>query len=156
MYGPQGNLDSVSIKGNEQAAEGWVIAGSYPDLSTAPWKDYRAAIDQYNADGRPRLQQPRAAWARGRRYTAFKKIVEGMKRHGDGKSFMDAGGRDVQPRHGGHGPDAGLHQGVDRPTRRYRRLFNHGVVFSQVKDGKIQPLTTDFEDVSAAALGKSG
>ena len=42
---------------------------------------------------------------------------------------------------------------TDNPP--YRRLFNRGVVFSQIKDGKVVPLTTDFEDVSAAALGKS-
>ena len=92
MYGPQGNLDSVSIKGNEQAAEGSVIAGSYPDLSTAPWKDFRAAIDQYNPpdDLDYNSLAGMGTWAG---YTAFKKIIEGMSGTVDGKSFMDAAAR---------------------------------------------------------------
>jgi len=37
MYGPQGNLDSVSIKGLGSKLDGSIIAGMYPDISTAPW-----------------------------------------------------------------------------------------------------------------------
>ncbi len=36
----------------------------------------------------------------------------------------------------------------------YRRLFNRTVVFSTIKDGKVVPLTTDFQDVGELALGK--
>lgn len=154
MYGPQGNLDSVSIKGNEQAAEGSVIAGSYPDLSTAPWKDFRAAIDQYNPpdDLDYNSLAGMGTWAG---YTAFKKIIEGMSGTVDGKSFMDAAAGTSSLDMGGMVPplDFTKEWSANPP---YRRLVNHGVVFSQVKDGKIQPLTTDFEDVSAAALGQSG
>ena len=154
MYGPQGNLDSVSIKGNEQAAEGSVIAGSYPDLSTAPWKDFRAAIDQYNPpdDLDYNSLAGMGTWAG---YTAFKKIIEGMSGTVDGKSFMDAAAGMSNLDMGGMVPPLDFtKEWTANPP--YRRLFNHGVVFSQVKDGKIQPLTTDFEDVSAAALGQSG
>jgi hypothetical protein len=35
-----------------------------------------------------------------------------------------------------------------------RRLFNRTVVFSTIKNGKVVPLTTNFEDVSNLALGK--
>jgi hypothetical protein len=144
----------VSIKGNEQAAEGSVIAGSYPDLSTDPWKDFRAAIDQYNPpdDLDYNSLAGMGTWAG---YTAFKKIIEGMSGTVDGKSFMDAAAGTSSLDMGGMVPTLDFtKEWTANPP--YRRLFNHGVVFSQVKDGKIQPLTTDFEDVSAAALGKSG
>ena len=61
-----------------------------PTSRTAPWTDFRGAIDQYNADRTTRTTTASRAWARGRRYTAFKKIIEGMSGTVDGKSFMDA------------------------------------------------------------------
>jgi hypothetical protein len=36
----------------------------------------------------------------------------------------------------------------------YQRLFNRTVVFSTIKNGKVVPLTTGFQDVSNLALGK--
>jgi len=154
MYGPQGNLDATSIAGNEQAAEGSVIAGSYPDLSTAPWKDFRAAIKTYNAD--PKYDYNSLAgmgtWAG---YTAFKKVIEGsVKGDVTSKAFMDAAAKTSSLDMNGMVPTIDFtKEWTANPP--YRRLFNRSVVFSQVKGGKIVPLTTDFEDVSAAALGKS-
>ncbi len=91
MYGPQGNLDEVSIKGNEQAAEGSVIAGSYPDLSTEPWADYRAALEQYDApeDNDYNSLGGMGTWAG---YAAFRKIVEDQITGDtvDAKAFLDA------------------------------------------------------------------
>ena len=90
MYGPQGNLDAVSIKGNEQAAEGSVIAGSYPDLSTEPWADFRAAIETYDAPTTSTTTASRA-WARGPATPRSRRSVEASV-DGDitGKAFMDA------------------------------------------------------------------
>jgi ABC-type branched-subunit amino acid transport system substrate-binding protein len=153
MYGPQGNLDSVSIAGNEEAAEGSVIAGSYPDLSTDPWTDYRAAIEQYeaNPDYDYNSLGGMGTWAG---YTAFRKVVE-EEISGDtvdGQTFMDAAAQTSALDMEGMVPTLDFTQEwTDSPD--YRRLFNRSVVFSQVKDGKIQPLTTEFEDVTDAALG---
>jgi ABC-type branched-subunit amino acid transport system substrate-binding protein len=155
MYGPQGNLDSVSIKGNEQAAEGSVIAGSYPDLATDPWKDFRAAIETYNApdDLDYNSLAGMGTWAG---YTAFKKIIEAsVSGEVTAKAFMDAAAQTSNLDMEGMVPPLDYtKEWTENPP--YRRLVNHGVVFSQVKDGKIQPLTTEFEDVSDAALGKGG
>jgi ABC-type branched-subunit amino acid transport system substrate-binding protein len=155
MYGPQGNLDSVSIKGNEQAAEGSVIAGSYPDLATDPWKDFRAAIETYNApdDLDYNSLAGMGTWAG---YTAFKKIIEAsVSGEVTAKAFMDAAAQTSNLDMEGMVPTLDYtKEWTENPP--YRRLVNHGVVFSQVKDGKIQPLTTEFEDVSDAALGKGG
>ena len=36
----------------------------------------------------------------------------------------------------------------------YDRIFDKSVIFSQVKNGKVVPLTTKFQDVSLIAEGK--
>jgi hypothetical protein len=155
MYGPQGNLDSVSIKGNEQAAEGAIIAGSYPDISTEPWADYRAALEQYKANDEYEYNSlgGLGTWAG---YTAFKKIIEDQISGDtvDAKAFMDAASKTSGLDMDGMVPPLDFtKEWTDQPD--YRRLFNRSVVFSQVKDGKVQPLTTEFEDVTDAALGKA-
>ena len=50
QYGPQGNLNEVSAKGNEDATDGNIIVGMYPDISTAPWAEYRTALDEAGLD----------------------------------------------------------------------------------------------------------
>lgn len=154
MYGPQGNLDRVSIEGNEAAAEGSIIAGSYPDIATEPWKDFRGALEKYDAPEEMDFNSLAGlgTWAG---YTAFRKIIEGMDGTVDGKSFMAAAAKTTGLDMGGMVPPIDFtKEWTENPD--YKRLFNRNVVFSQVKDGKVQPLTTEFEDVSAAALGKPG
>jgi ABC-type branched-subunit amino acid transport system substrate-binding protein len=154
MYGPQGNLDATSIQGNEQAAEGSVIAGSYPDLSTAPWKNFRSAIDTYkaNPDYDYNSLAGMGTWSG---YEAFKRVIEAsVKGDVTAKAFMDAAAKTSSLDMSGMVPTIDFtKEWTANPP--YRRLFNRSVVFSQVKDGKIVPLTTKFEDVSDAALGKS-
>jgi ABC-type branched-subunit amino acid transport system substrate-binding protein len=154
MYGPQGNLDKVSIQGNEQAAEGSVIAGSYPDISTAPWADFRAAISQYNAPQNLDYNSlaGMGTWAG---YTAFNKIVQSITGPVTAKSFFDAATKTTNLDLNGMVPkiDYTKEWTANQP---YRRLFNRGVVFSTIKGGKVVPLTTTFEDVTNAALGKKG
>ena len=63
QYGPQGNLNSISAVGAEEVTDGNIISGMYPDISTAPWADYRAALEKNNIDQEANgLQQPR--WSR--------------------------------------------------------------------------------------------
>ena len=38
----------------------------------------------------------------------------------------------------------------------YQRLFNRSVVYSQLENGKVVPLTTEFEDVGDLAAGPAG
>ncbi len=60
QYGPQGNLNEISAAGNEEATNGNIIAGMYPDISTEPWDEYRLALDEGGLrHHRARLQQPR-------------------------------------------------------------------------------------------------
>lgn len=154
MYGPQGNLNEVAIEGNEQAAEGAIIAGSYPDIATEPWTDFRGALEKYDApeDMDFNSLAGMGTWAG---YTAFTKITEGLEGTIDSKSFLAAASETTDLDMGGMVPPLDFtNDWTENPD--YKRLINRSVVFSQIKDGKVQPLTTDFEDVSAAALGKSG
>ena len=50
QYGPQGNLNSISAVGAEEVTDGNIISGMYPDISTEPWADYRAALEKNNID----------------------------------------------------------------------------------------------------------
>ena len=38
----------------------------------------------------------------------------------------------------------------------YNRLFNRNVIFSELDNGVVVPLTTEFEDVGALATGDAG
>ena len=152
MYGPQGNLDSVSIKGLGNAVDGSIIAGMYPDISTAPWADYRQALKDANAD--PKVDYNSlgglGTWAA---YTGMTKIMEGMRGDITAASFKDAVSKTTNLDTGGMVPPIDFTKPwTENPS--LARLFNRTVVFSTIKNGKVVPLTTEFEDVSNLALGK--
>ena len=76
QYGTQGNLNAISAAGNEEATNGNIISGMYPDISTEPWAEYRAALDEGDIDTRrPTTTTASAAWARGPRTSAFTQIA---------------------------------------------------------------------------------
>ncbi len=156
MYGPQGNLDAVSIKGLGDKLDGSVIAGMYPDLATDPWADYRQALKDANADPGQDYNslggmgtwaaytglQDRRRGEPGRRREHRRRVVPRAGRPRRRRSTPTAWSRCSTSRRRG------------RRTRTFKRLFNRTVVFSTIKDGKVVPLTTEFEDVGDLALGK--
>ena len=89
-------------------------------------------------------------------YDGFNQIVESMSGDINDAAFLD-GRVHGENRPAGHGPAAGLRGKRGTPPavpKGYDRLFNHCVVFSKFEEGKLVPLTTDFEDVTKLALGK--
>jgi ABC-type branched-subunit amino acid transport system substrate-binding protein len=153
MYGPQGNLDTVSIKGLGNKLDGSIISGIYPDIATAPWADYRQALKDADAD--PDVDYNSlgglGTWAA---YTGFKQVAEAID-GGDitAKTFKAQAAKTTALDTGGMVPVIDFtKEWTDNPP--FKRLFNRTVVFSTIKDGKVVPLTTDFEDVSDLALGK--
>ncbi|MCW2959421.1 MAG: hypothetical protein JWP18_2224, partial [Solirubrobacterales bacterium] len=155
LYGPQGNLDAVSIKGLGNALDGSIIAGMYPDLATEPWTEYRAALKAANAPADVDFNSlgGMGTWAA---YTGFKMVAEAIEGGGaaiDAKSFMAQAAKTTNLDTKGMVPVIDFtKEWTENPD--YKRLFNRTVVFSTVKDGKVVPLTTEFEDVSDLALGK--
>jgi ABC-type branched-subunit amino acid transport system substrate-binding protein len=154
MYGPQGNLDSVSIKGFEAATNGDVIAGMYPDLSLPQWSDYRAALKQYNADPKQDYNSlgGMGTWTA---YMGFAQVVKTMTGPITSQSFQTAAAT-AKVTLPGMIPPVDFSQPWNKTggPKGYDRIFNHGVVYAKVQNGKIVPLTTTFEDVTNLAEGK--
>jgi len=153
LYGPQGNLDTVSIKGTGDALDGSIIAGMYPDIATEPWADYRQALKDANADPSQDYNSlgGLGTWAA---FTGFKMVAEAIS-GGDinAQTFMDQAAKTTDLDTKGMVPVIDFtKEWTENPP--FKRLFNRSVVFSTIKNGKVVPLTTEFEDVSDLALGK--
>jgi ABC-type branched-subunit amino acid transport system substrate-binding protein len=152
MYGPQGNLDEkVIAAAPASATEGAVIAAMFTSLTLPAWADYRAALKQYKAATSEYYDTfgGQGTWAA---YLEFAQIVKGMKGPINNRTFLAAASKakinlpgivprmDLSKPWGKVGGPAGLY-----------RLFNRSVVFNTVKNKKIVPLTTKFEDVGNLA-----
>jgi hypothetical protein len=128
-----------------------VIAAMFSALSLPAWADYRAALKQYNAAKTEYYDTfgGQGTWAA---YLEFAQIVKGMKGPINNKTFLAAASKakinlpgivpkmDLSKPWGKVGGPAGLY-----------RLFNRSVIYNKVKNGKIVPLTTKFEDVGNLA-----
>jgi branched-chain amino acid transport system substrate-binding protein len=155
QYGPQGNLNEVSAKGNEASTDGDIIGGMYPDISTPPWAEYLVALKEggynlteldYNSLG------GMGTWAA---FVAFEKVAAGIKGDITADSFFAAASATSKLDLGGMVPVLDFTKEWTDGLKGYERLFNRSVVFSTLKNGKVVPLTTTFEDVGNLANGKA-
>jgi branched-chain amino acid transport system substrate-binding protein len=89
LYGPQGNFDSVSVKGFESLVTNDIVYGTYSDLSSPAYADYRSAIATYNPPSNLDYDSlgGLGAWAAMR---AFTNIVESMKGPINNTTFLAA------------------------------------------------------------------
>ena len=156
QYGPQGNLNSVSAAGAEEATDGNVIAGMYPDISTAAFDDYRGALEEagmlddgldYNSLG------GLGTWAA---FTGFTQIAETIEGEITAESFYQAADSTSSLDLNGMVPVLDFTQEWTDGLEGYNRLFNRNVIFSELDNGVVVPLTTEFEDVGALATGDAG
>ncbi|MBK5219376.1 MAG: ABC transporter substrate-binding protein [Thermoleophilia bacterium] len=154
MYGPQGNFNENAVKGFEEVVEGDVDAGMYPDISTAAWTDYRAALDEFEADSAQDYNSlgGMGTWAA---YEGFKQVVESMGGEKlDNESFLKAAENATIDLPGMVPPeDFALTWDKDGGPEGYDRLVNRCVVFSEFKEGKLVPVSEEFTDVSEIAGG---
>jgi branched-chain amino acid transport system substrate-binding protein len=158
MYGPQGNLDEkVIAAAPHSVTNGDVIAAMFPSFTLSQWAPYRNALSQYHADPNQLYDTfgGQGTWAA---YEGFKQIVQKMLASGlpvNNTTFLNQANTSQLNL-------PGLYPPIDftKPwikiggPKGYDRLFNTSVVFNQVKDGKIVPLTTNFEDMAGLAVGK--
>jgi ABC-type branched-subunit amino acid transport system substrate-binding protein len=156
QYGPQGNLNSVSAKGAEEATNGAIIAGMYPDISTAPWAEYNVALQEAGLDTTALDYNSLGGLGTWAAFVAFTQIAETIQGDITGKSFFDAASKTSKLDLGGMVPVLDFTKEWTDGLKGYQRLFNRSVIFSKLENGKVVPLTTEFEDVSALALGKTG
>jgi len=156
QYGPQGNLNEVSAKGNEASTDGDIIAGMYPDISTAPWEQYRVALDEGGYDTSALDYNSLGGMGTWAAYYGFTQIAETIDGEITASSFFEAASNTSNLDLDGMVPDLDFTQEWTDGLEGYERLFNRSVVYSKLDDGKVVPLTTDFEDVGDLATGNAG
>ena len=153
QYGNQGNLNAISAKGAEEATNGNVIAGMYPDISTEPWDEYRAALDAAGVDQVANDFNSLGGMGTWAAYMGFMQIASGIEGDVTAKSFFDAASATTALDLGGMVPVLDFTQEWTDGLPGYTRLFNRSVVFSQLDNGQVVPLDNTFVDVSDIALG---
>lgn len=153
MYGPQGNFNENAVKGFEEVVEGDVVAGMYPDISTPAWAEYREALEKYEADPAQDYNSlgGMGTWAA---YEGFKQVVESMSGKVDNETFLKAAAT-AKINLPGMVPPLNMAEnwGKTGGPEGFERLVNRCVVFSEFKEGKLTPASTEFEDVSEIAGG---
>jgi branched-chain amino acid transport system substrate-binding protein len=155
QYGPQGNLNEVSAAGNEESTDGDVIAGMYPDISTEPWAEYRVALEESGLTGDGLDYNSLGGMGTWAAYVAFTQIAETIEGDITAESFYNAANTTTALDLNGMVPVLDFTQEWTGGLEGYNRLFNRSVVFSQLDNGKVVPLTTEFEDVSGLAIGEA-
>ncbi len=156
QYGPQGNLNEISAAGNEDATNGDVVAGMYPDISTAPWDEYRVALDEAGYDTSELDYNSLGGMGTWAAFVGFTEIAESIDGEITAASFFEAASNTSSLDLNGMVPVLDFTQEWTDGLEGYERLFNRSVVFSELQDGKIVPLTTEFEDVGKLATGDAG
>jgi ABC-type branched-subunit amino acid transport system substrate-binding protein len=156
QYGPQGNLNEVSAAGNEEATNGDIIAGMYPDISTDPWSEYRLALDEGGYDTSELDYNSLGGMGTWAAFVGFTQIAEGIDGEITAASFFEAASGTSSLDLGGMVPTLDFTQEWADGLEGYERLFNRSVVYSELDNGKVVPLTSDFEDVGSLATGDAG
>ncbi len=156
QYGPQGNLNEISAAGNEESTDGDIIGGMYPDISTAPWDEYRLALDEGGWDTTEHDYNSLGGMGTWAAFAAFTQIAETIDGEINATSFFEAASATDNLDLGGMVPVLDFTQEWTDGLEGYQRLFNRSVVFSKLENGKVVPLTTEFEDVGDLATGNAG
>ncbi|HVX32415.1 MAG TPA: ABC transporter substrate-binding protein [Solirubrobacterales bacterium] len=153
MYGPQGNFNENAVKGFESVVEGDQVGGMYPDISTPAWDTYREALEKYEADPAQDYNSlgGMGTWAA---YEGFKQVVELMKGEINNETFLKAAETAKINLPGMVPPENfAKNWGKTGGPKGFERINNRCVVFSEFKEGKLVPASTEFEDVSEIAGG---
>jgi len=153
QYGNQGNLNAISARGAEEATNGNIITGMYPDIATAPWDEYRAALDEAGIDQVANDFNSLGGMGTWAAYVGFTKIAESIDGEITAQSFFEAASATSDLDLNGMVPPIDFTQEWTDGLPGYNRLFNRSVVYSQLEMGVVVPLTTEFEDVGDLAMG---
>ena len=155
QYGPQGNLNQISAKGNEEATNGNVIVGMYPDISTEPWAEYRTALEEAGLDTTALDYNSLGGMGTWAAFTGFTQIAETIEGDITAESFYEAANTTTALDLNGMVPVLDFTKEWTDGLEGYNRLFNRSVILSKLDNGQVVPLTTEFEDVSDLAIGKA-
>ena len=87
-------------------------------------------------------------------YVAFTQIAETIDGDITAESFYDAATKTTKLDLNGMVRCSTSPRNGPTGSTGYNRLFNRSVVFSKLENGKVVPLTTEFEDVSDLATAR--
>lgn len=155
QYGPQGNLNAVSAKGNEESTDGDVIVGMYPDISTEPWAEYRGALDAAGVDQEKNDFNSLGGMGTWAAFVGFTQIAETIEGDITAESFYNAANTTTNLDLNGMVPPIDFTKEWTDGLEGYNRLFNRSVTYSALDNGKVVPLEDGFEDVGDLAMGKA-
>ncbi len=153
QYGNQGNLNAISAKGAEQVTDGNIISGMYPDISTEPWDEYRMMLEKNNVDQVANDFNSLGGMGTWAAYMGFYQIASGIEGDLTAASFFEAASNTSSLDLGGMVPVLDFTTEWTDGLPGYARLFNRSVVYSQLSNGQVIPVTNDFFDVSDLAMG---
>jgi branched-chain amino acid transport system substrate-binding protein len=156
QYGPQGNLNEVSAAGNEESTDGDIIAGMYPDISTAPWAEYRIALDEAGLDTSELDYNSLGGMGTWAAFVGFTMIAEGIEGEITAASFFEAASNTSNLDLNGMVPVLDFTQEWTDGLPGYERLFNRSVTYSKLENGKVVPISAEFEDVGDLSMGNAG
>lgn len=154
QYGNQGNLNAISAKGAEEVTNGNIISGMYPDISTTPWDDYRAALEADNVDQEANDFNSLGGMGTWAAYMGFAQIASSIEGDVTAASFYEAASKTTNLDLGGMVPVLDFTKEWTDGLPGYTRLFNRSVVYSKLENGKVVPVDNEFVDVSDLAMGK--
>lgn len=153
QYGNQGNLNAISAKGAEEATNGNIISGMYPDISTAPWDEYRAALESNDIDQEANDFNSLGGMGTWAAYIGFAQIASAIEGEVTAASFYELASNTTALDLGGMVPVLDFTKEWTDGIPGYTRLFNRSVVYSKLENGKVVPVDNEFVDVSDLALG---
>jgi branched-chain amino acid transport system substrate-binding protein len=156
QYGPQGNLNEVSAAGNEESTDGDIIVGMYPDISTAPWSEYRIALDEAGLDTSEIDYNSLGGMGTWAAFVGFTQIAEGIEGEITAASFFEAASNTSNLDLNGMVPVLDFTQEWTDGLPGYERLFNRSVTYSKLENGKVVPISAEFEDVGDLSMGNAG
>jgi ABC-type branched-subunit amino acid transport system substrate-binding protein len=153
LIGMQGNLDVTSCAGQDATCKSAIVVGLFPDLSSAPFADFRQAIATYHAPSKYDYDSLAGlgTWAA---YTAFADIVSGMKGSITAVSFLAAASHADDVTTGGETPALNFTKFWDVAGQ--GRFFNRSVVFEEYQNGTLKPIDDNrFFDMTPAYFGRA-
>ncbi|MCB0965707.1 MAG: ABC transporter substrate-binding protein [Ilumatobacter sp.] len=153
QYGNQGNLNAISAKGAEEVTNGNIIAGMYPDISTAPWDEYRAALDAAGVDQEANDFNSLGGMGTWAAYMGFAQIASTIEGEVTAASFYEAASNTSSLDLNGMVPVLDFTTEWTDGLEGYSRLFNRSVVYSMLENGQVVPVDNEFVDVSDLAVG---
>jgi ABC-type branched-subunit amino acid transport system substrate-binding protein len=123
LYGAQGNFDPVSTKGFDSVVKDDTVYGTYPDLSSSAFANYRDAISTYKPPSNLDYNSlgGLGTWTA---FVAFTNIVKAMKGPINNKTFLAAATKTANVNTGGILPPINFTKPYTGLGGQYPRAFN--------------------------------